>query len=435
MAFVKRLKAPLAMRLGAVSLLTAIVTQFLGVMTGVIAARVLGPEDRGELALVILLPSIAVVIGMLGVDRAVVFFSAQKHEDGATLTSSIFFLGLAQGSVATVVAIVAGLIILHNRSQSTQTHLIFASFIVPLSMLSAYGQTQLQGQLRMKAWAIARVSEPIGYLIALLCLAAAGQLTIATAIAAKILAQVGIILIAWGLIVTRTGYAGPSLERMKTLVSFGLRGYVSRLSPADTLQVDQWIVGLTLGTSQLAYYVIALSFLGPAKLVPAALGFVITPLLARDKENVREVRPLIVGSLLFAMVAAIALALLAAPAIPILFGEEFSGAIAPAQILALGSAALACRELFVSVLLGRGQPGRSSFVEIASATCLIVGLLTLPHWLDLRGAALAVSLSYVVGAAVATYFTLGRARFAAMRRRAVGAPASSPIATTSKGGP
>src|SRR5262245_31154486 len=99
MSFAKRLKTPIAMRLGAISLLTAIATQFLNVMTGVVAARVLGPEDRGELALVILLPAIVVVAGMLGVDRAVVFFSAQKEDDRAGLTSSIFFLGLGQGAI------------------------------------------------------------------------------------------------------------------------------------------------------------------------------------------------------------------------------------------------------------------------------------------------------------------------------------------------
>jgi O-antigen/teichoic acid export membrane protein len=425
----------IAMRLGAISLLTAIATQFLGMATGVVAARVLGPEDRGEFALVLLLPMIVTVAGMLGVDRAIVFFSAQKVEDRAILTSSIFFLGLAQGAFATIVAIVAGLLILHDHSQGTKHHLILASFIVPLGMLSAYGQTQLQGQLRMKSWAVARVSEPIGYLMGLACFAAVGQLTVTTAIAAKLLAQIGIILIAWGLVITRAGYSGPSLAKMKSLMSFGIRGYASRLSPADTLQLDQWVVGISLGTTQLAYYVIGLAFLGPAKLVPSALGFVITPLLARDKENAREIRPLIIGSLMFAGVMAIALAVLAAPAIPILFGEQFSGAIAPAQILALGSAALACRELLVSVLLGRGQPGRSSFVEIASATCLIIGLLVLPRWLDLRGAALAVSLSYVVGAVVASYFAVGRARLSSFHRRAVGASSANPVATTSKGGP
>ena len=71
---------------------TNLVLASLGLVTGILAARLLGPVGRGELAAIQTWPSVMATIAMLGLPEAVVYFSAKEREQSGRYLGSAMVL-------------------------------------------------------------------------------------------------------------------------------------------------------------------------------------------------------------------------------------------------------------------------------------------------------------------------------------------------------
>ena len=75
--------------------------QGLGAVSGVVAARILGPEGRGELAAVYFYPGIIALLGILSVPQAVAFeVSRRPEEEERVLRAGFWLLGGDAGLLA-----------------------------------------------------------------------------------------------------------------------------------------------------------------------------------------------------------------------------------------------------------------------------------------------------------------------------------------------
>ena len=70
----------------------------LGIVSGTVAARVLGPSHRGELAQLLLWPQLVVTIGNLGIDVASVYLSGNEKRQ-RNVPATVLGLALAQSLV------------------------------------------------------------------------------------------------------------------------------------------------------------------------------------------------------------------------------------------------------------------------------------------------------------------------------------------------
>lgn len=378
-----------------------VVVQGLGLITGLITARVLGPVGRGDLALAMLLPSILAFIGDLGIDRAAAYFSARPQGIDRTFNATVLVLGLGLGAISAALAAIIGSIVLGREHPGLVLPTVTAAIIVLLSIESRLGQALLQGSLRMRRLAVARISEPSAYFVGLTTLLAASHLTVWTAVAARLAAQIPIIAIAWAPFLSSVG-AKPNPATASGLIRFGLGTLPLKLSPADVFQVDQWVVGLTLGPKELGYYVVALSMLAPTRLIPFVISTVLLPSVAARREL--PLKTIIAGGLLLSAGTAVALVVTLDVLIGGLFGHSYAAAVRPAQILAVGSVAMCGRELMVATAIGSGHPRTAGGAEIVSAIVLVIGVLTLPRVAGLSGAALAMSAGYFAGFAFLLIF-------------------------------
>ena len=70
----------------------------IGIASSVILARLLGPEGRGEYALIILIPTLIQITGVFGADTAATYLVARRRDEaapiGLTLAAIGAFLGL-----------------------------------------------------------------------------------------------------------------------------------------------------------------------------------------------------------------------------------------------------------------------------------------------------------------------------------------------------
>ena len=121
----------------------------MGLVSGVILARWLGPHDRGILALILLLPSTVVTLTKLGLSQANVYAINREKQPITQVTSNSVVFGLVSG-------VLAGIVVWLLRDNLLATvlrdvppwALLLALIRVPLLLLDnyLYGVLQATGQ-------------------------------------------------------------------------------------------------------------------------------------------------------------------------------------------------------------------------------------------------------------------------------------------------
>src|SRR6266699_1476242 len=75
----------------------------MGVVSGILAARLLGPSGRGELAVIMFLPVVLVTVGELELPRSVAYEASQPGEYSGKLIATSFWLAILLGSIQALV--------------------------------------------------------------------------------------------------------------------------------------------------------------------------------------------------------------------------------------------------------------------------------------------------------------------------------------------
>lgn len=369
------------------SLFTGLVGQSALVVSGVLVARMLGVENRGYLALLVLWPAILSRLGGLGLPLSVPFFVARNPENAPAIAGSLVIPGLVQ--IFIMLAIHAGILLalLPGRPHAIQVAGVLTLVTVPLSISLEYGLAFLQGQRRFFAFNVLRATQPVLYAVAIAVAFVLGMrdiifVTVLLACSGMIASCVTLVIAVRGLpSKTPKTVAAPSLEE---LLKFGLKGLLGSVSPIETFRLDQAVIGLLLSPSALGVYVVALAFTNLPRFVAQSVGMVAYPHIAGQADP-RLRRSAVVKFFLFAMALSIpvvlVIALKASWIVPFFFGPRFSGAVDITRILVLGALFLAARRILTDGSRGAGAPSAGTVAEIASWIWLVPAVFLLaPHW-------------------------------------------------------
>ena len=132
---------------------TRIITMAVGLFTGMVTARMLGPESRGIFTLIALFPASVITLAKFGQAQATVYFIRREKEDVGQVVANVLYLALAC-SLLLVLAIVL------FREQLLGTVLKGASSwslavvlpLVPLLLMESYLYAALQATDRFKVY-------------------------------------------------------------------------------------------------------------------------------------------------------------------------------------------------------------------------------------------------------------------------------------------
>ena len=269
------------------SLASAAVAQVALVITGVVAARTLGPADRGYLALVILVPAVLHGVGALGLPRAVTYFIANDPAHETSVVRAIRTPAIAQAVVLT--ALQAGILSVLLAEEPTRVKWAGLA-VMPLlaaNLADMYGKAILQGERRYAAFNILRNAGLGFYLVGVLLLLAVGQTGLVEFAIAYVLATVLSAIVTLSVVMIRSSPESKPVDvSRRTLVRFGLRGYLVGLSPG-TLRLDQAVIGLLLAPQALGVYVVGLAFTNLPTFISRSIGFIAFPQVA-DAMTPRE---------------------------------------------------------------------------------------------------------------------------------------------------
>lgn len=396
---------------------SGLAAQGLLIVSGILAARMLGPTGRGYLALIVLAPLMLGSMGGLGLPQALTYWSARDQTARRTIARTILpaFLGQAVG-LTLIHALVLAVVLPSAPAEVASAGLI-SLFATPAILTWQYGVAISQGQLRFGVASASLLLAPALYGVGLvvIALAARGSLVAVTAAWTAAYAVTACVSLGVGLLGLPSRSArttsGVGLRRM---LGFGLRGLLGLMSPLQTLRLDQVAVGLLLSATSLGLYVVALAFTNLPVLVATFMGVSISGTVAAQADRraaSRTLAGILVPLATATMTMAAVLIVLAEGLIVAFFGREFAAAAGPARILLVGATAAGLQRSIGDGLRGMGDPTAGTLGEVTSWVVVIPGILLLSTAFGIVGVAFAVSAANVTGlAVVATCWYLQRAK-------------------------
>ncbi len=368
------------------------------ILASVIAARALGPQGKGALAVVGLITSLAVQFGDLGLHASATYFAA--HQPGALprIAALSLWTGLGVGVFLSGVVLTVAWLFPGSLGEIPEGYLLISVAAVPFGLLSLYFQNLLLGMQRIMAFNVVDVAGKMVGLLAtvlLLCLFHFGVWELL--VAGLVISVGGSLVTMW--VVFRAAPLSFSFDRglARDMVRYGMKVYLACLCAYLVIRIDLLMVNYFNGVSEAGIYSVAVAFADLLYMLPIAIGTILFPRIARDQAGESGLTLLACrfAALLMGVVCLMA-ALFARPIILIIYGATFAASVGPFLWLLPGVFVLSLEAIVANDLAGRGYPA-VLVVYWCGGLVLNVGLnlILIPRW-GATGAAVASTVTYAV---------------------------------------
>ncbi len=376
----------------------------LGMITGILLARGLGPHDRGLLALALLLPSTLMTLCKLGITQANVYCVRREGAPLAQVAANSLLLAVTLSLVCA--AFTWGFA--EELSASFLKGLPLWAFALSLWRLPwllldnfFWGVLQAMGQFSLYN---SRSLAGAG-LLALGVLVAWGTGRLDLWVAMWIYAGVTTAVVASLLISVRRRLAfglRPDLGLLRRQVRFGVKSYTQILTTHLLFRSDVYLVAYFLDPARAAFYSLALHFTEMLLEIPQAVGWVVYPKMAGlPKQDVHRVTAQTCRrTVLLTGCGGIAVVAFGPILIPLWYGRAFAQATAPLPFAAVGAVAMAVFTIVSRDFTSRNRQGVNVLAGgLALLTNIGLNLFLIPRY-GIVGAALATAIAYSFAAAL-----------------------------------
>lgn len=362
----------------------------------VVLARLLTPSDFGTYGLVIVVVGFVNMLAFLGVGPAIV----QRRELTDEHVRSAWTISLIGGLVSAALMVAVAPLLADLVGNAGTTNVFRAiSPVFLLVGIRTVSLSLLRRQLRFRALGLVDIlSYALGYSVVGISLALMGWGLWSLVAASLCQAALSTILTcALGRHSLRLRFARTAWRQ---LLGFGGAMTLSGLANYVALNGDNFIVGRVLGPAALGFYARAYNFMNlPFNYLAQILGTVLLPAFSRIQDSrERMARSYIVSIYLVFLFAAptMMFVFVAAPQIIVgIYGQRWSGAIAPLQILALFGALRATYHLGGPLVQAAGRPWSEFARQLVYASLVVVGGRLGANW-GTVGVAWAVGIAITV---------------------------------------
>jgi O-antigen/teichoic acid export membrane protein len=400
-------RGPIARNLGG-----TVGAQLCVLVSGTIAARLLGPQIRGYLAILTAWPSAVGQIGAVGMSLAATYFLSSNQIGGSEL------LALLRRPVSIQIAVLTLLntCIILGYTLISGAPILFAACIslaqLPVAIGADYGYAFLLGTRRHGTVNAFRSLIPGLYAAALVVLYVVHVRSLAITVTCLVASSVfgGVVVLLTGMRDVRRVQSTKSIvatlgprEARKKILAFGRRGYIGYLSPVDTFRIDQLVVGFLVSPRALGFYVVGAAFTNFARGLAINVGLSSTPEIAAHaapQERLHAVRRTLLLSAGVLTIITVALAPLVIVAIPVLFGKQYRSSIPIAEILFVAGWLLSMKRIAVDSMRGAGEAQVGTHAEIVNLVLFLVACGPLGLLLGGLGVALALVFASAGGSVV-----------------------------------
>lgn len=378
------------------TLLTSFGIAGLGLVNSVLLSRWLGPAGRGEVAAAMLWPTLLVYLSSMGLIAAVLYFAALPDSKPRAIFANGLWLGLTQGAIAMLVGFVVLPWLLGSQTESVVDASRLFLVIIPISLITQYAVSILQGRMRIAAFNWLRVILPAGYLSGTVMLKVSGLMTLHNIIVLHLFLQV-IGLLAALLSLWNAGvHFSLRIDRLlaRQMLKYGAKIHIGSIFGLANSSLDQALMAAFLPSRYLGLYVAAVGAATVAQVFAQAVQMVSTPSIT-NRESLRERTAVLLGVFrrywILSLPVGAALAAILPFGIPIIFGTEFKEAIWAAEILLVGSLLIGARDVLSGGANALGDPWLGSKAQLWAIGATVILLSVLLPLMGIVGAAIATT--------------------------------------------
>lgn len=389
--------------------------QLIGLVTGILVARWLGPDGRGQLAAVISWASLFAYLGNVGLPVAYTYASAKEPDRRHQLLGNGVIAASLQWLVlAAVGSWVLPLALATHGAALAHLAVLYLWAYVPLNLMTLYINAIQQGTGQYGRFNAVRMSVPLGYVVLLVLFWALGRISVESVVVANLLSNVLTLTLALTLtlpmLVCLRRESNRGWFSTKTLWSdarYGLTAHIGTLQPFSGLQIDVLALTMLVGVHDLGLYMAALAGASLLRAQGYALGQVVLPEVAKCSQHHAQMKIIFRFAGLAALGGALALLVVlfwATPLLRLVYGNTFVPASLILRVLTFAGLLGAIYRVLADGLRGMGRPFASTVAELAGLAIGVPALaMGIPIWGAL-GAALAVAAASAGSLTVAAWF-------------------------------
>ena len=397
-------------------------TVFVSAFTAVLLARWLGPELRGELAILLLTLSLATLIFQLGFPEASIYILGSNDQDSRTNEFVVIGIGLA---IAMLFMILTAALVTLVSPINIGLYLLL-SLTGGISILVTFLRHVFLAKKFFHLYSITIATEVLVYVVGISSLKFLGELNLFGAVMAYCLSLFLAFLVSILLldIDFRQEHKEPIEIRkiLKMCIAKGRHFFIVGLGGFGTQRLNYFLLEHLSGIRSVGLFSAAStlpSFIGmiPQQVATVAYSHVATS--GEEKSPLRLVKSVL--QVLFAgvVMAVVVVAFYADSLVVLVFGPEFSSIADTMVMLCLAAGLNGIGSICVNALAGFGMPQIGTYMTMISIPCILIfGVILIPIY-GLLGAALSllgtsfltlgfvmVSIHRVSGGSISDFFTI-----------------------------
>jgi O-antigen/teichoic acid export membrane protein len=373
----------------------------IGIVNGILLARLLGPAAKGDYYLLILVPSTVMVLIQLGLPQAFGYFSARGQTLGMVGKSLVLTVVLSSAAFVGVFALLPLLrdAFLHGIELG---QVLFAFLALPLALSATFTTGIVMGRQAVRWYAAVNIAYPIA--TTFLLVAILGGLgpsvngAIAVYLAASLIQSIGFTIAARRVNAANTEATPVSY---RALFRYGLPFYPGSITGFFSYRIDAYLIVWLIAdaSAPLGYYSMAVGLAELVFFFPSAVSALFFPHVAGSPREDADRQVAMVSRVTLLVTGAFAILLIPAAVMMIwILLPAFGPSILPFLVLLPGVVALSASRVVGGYVAGIGRPGINSYVSVGSFVVNVIANLILIPRFGIVGASAASLVSYSLSA-------------------------------------
>ena len=381
------------------TMLTQALVIGINLLTGVLTARMLGPEGRGVFAAATLWPQLLLATSFLGMPSAIVYFTRMHRQAAGSIFAASIIIAAAYFCLTTVVGLIAAPLTMRHYSADAVLLAQVCAVMTGFYVLQMLLRQLFVGLGLFASFNLTVCLPPALYLGGLLIALALGKLTVVSAT----LCLMGSMAVTAVWMFCRVNLVCRPVTRglsgwFRPILSYATRGAAADFLAGVASFSDRLILIAFISPVELGLYAVAYSCSRMMFILQTVVNSVVFPAMAgRSKSDIKALHDHAFRFTLYAAATVVALVILAGKsALVLLYGSSFLPAVVILNILVVEAGLTCVAAVTEKLYCSLDAPGFVSVAQSVSFIVIVAGLAVLVPVHGAVGAASAVLLATVV---------------------------------------
>lgn len=383
-------------RAGLITVGASLVGLVFNLVTGVLIARSLGAEGRGEYAALLTIPAVGVWVFSMGVQSAASFHVALHPDEAGRLIASWLLMGVGLiGGGMLVLGALAPMLL-----SAQDEHLVTLLRFALLSMLPGFVFQLFSGVLAgAEDYTFVNILQflSLGVLAAaFIVIELVAGLTVITALVTTILAYLLTSILAGVRVLRVHGVTRPDLHLARKSLWYGFRVHGNAAGGQVTTRLDLFIMPSLIGASGIGQYAVATNVSTIVVSIASYVPIIVLPAAARrGRQGSRVVVMSACAVLAMSVAAALIIAIGAGVGVRLIYGDDFGDSVLPLRLLLAGTVAYATAQVLAAGIASVDRPFTAGLAQLPAVVVTVAGLTLFLRDGGIEAAAIVSSVAYI----------------------------------------